>query len=84
MVSGVMDINSDPGYGRAMDPDMTSTQTLAWKALWPQVSAESTQIGMALVVTALGWVWYYLYVGTPCCLQECESYEDRNIVLFSF
>ena len=28
MVSGAMDINSDPGYGRAMDPDIAAGMAL--------------------------------------------------------
>lgn len=49
MVTGAMDINTDAGCGRTMDPD-TKPLAAAWAlmSLWPQVAAQATLICRAL------------------------------------
>lgn len=48
MVMGTMDINTDPGFGGAMDSDMVCSvsSSLAQTSLWTQVAAQASKIGM--------------------------------------
>ena len=48
VVSGVMNINSDPGCGRTMDPNMPLSVAQAQMSSWPQVVTQVIQVGMTL------------------------------------
>ncbi|ERE81248.1 kelch-like protein 2 [Cricetulus griseus] len=48
IVSGAMDINTDPGCGRAMDPDMNTGSSPGMDDTMAPGEIQATQIGMAL------------------------------------
>lgn len=43
-----MDINTDPGCGRTLDPDMASSSGSSLMSTWPQVAIQATLICMVL------------------------------------